>query len=133
MVCCDFQIMCNLLSFRQKRVYSKKSKRYRVHTAKVAKDYSYIPQLQTKILKRRLDSAGGLPRRRTLRLDDPRALGLLPGVVPPPTAELARTQIPRGQVCQLKTEVRPTDHALQWHKMHFISYVHDILCSISYF
>lgn len=94
------QLLLNLLSFRQKRFYSKKSKRYRVNTVKVAKDYSYIPQLQRNILGKRLESGGGLARRRSLRPDDPRALGLLPGVVPPPTAELAQAQIRRGQVCQ---------------------------------
>ncbi|KAK7149285.1 hypothetical protein R3I94_008802 [Phoxinus phoxinus] len=81
----------------QKRVYSKKSKRYRVYTVKEQKDYSNIPQLQTKILQSRLNSAGGLPRRRSLRPDDPRAFGLLPGIVPPPTTELVQIQVCRGQ------------------------------------
>lgn len=84
----------------KKRVYSKKSQRYRVYTVKEQKDYSYIPQLQTKILQSQLNSAGGLPRRRSLRPDDPRALGLLPGIVPPPTADLAQIQVCRGQVGQ---------------------------------
>ncbi|XP_073720185.1 uncharacterized protein [Misgurnus anguillicaudatus] len=73
----------------QRRLYSKKSKRYRVHTVKVSKEYNYIPQLQRQILGTRLKSSGGLPRRRSLRPDDPRTLGLLTGVVPPSTAELA--------------------------------------------
>ncbi|XDV25888.1 hypothetical protein PO909_029720 [Leuciscus waleckii] len=80
-----------------KRVYSKKSQRYSVHTVRTKKDYSYIPQLQAKILKNRLHSTGGLPKR-SLRPEDPRNLGLLPGIVPPPTAELAQAQISRGQV-----------------------------------
>lgn len=82
---------------RQKRVYSKKSKRYCVRTVKEAKDYRYIPRLQSNILGIRLKSHGGLPRRRSVCQDDPRTLGLLPGVVPPPSAELALTQLRRGQ------------------------------------
>ncbi|XP_037635921.1 uncharacterized protein LOC119494253 [Sebastes umbrosus] len=85
------------LTFRQKRVYNKKSKRYRVTTVKVAKDYSYIPQLQQNILGKRLKAVGGLPRRRSMRPDDPRTLGVLAGVVPPTTAELVQAQIRRGQ------------------------------------
>ncbi|XP_077363165.1 uncharacterized protein LOC144007387 [Festucalex cinctus] len=81
----------------QKRLYNKKSQRYSVYTVKTKKDYNYIPQLQAKILETRLLSTGGLPRIRTRRPNDPRHLGLLPGIVPPPTAELAQFQVPRGQ------------------------------------
>ncbi|KAM9426618.1 uncharacterized protein KZ484_020970 isoform 1-T2 [Pholidichthys leucotaenia] len=54
----------------QKRVYNKKSNRYKVLTMKVAKDYSYIPFLQRRALAKRLKSATGLPRRRTQRADE---------------------------------------------------------------
>ncbi|KAK7128318.1 hypothetical protein R3I94_016778 [Phoxinus phoxinus] len=81
----------------QKRLYSKKSQRYRVQTVKVAKDYSYIPDLQIKILGLRLQSARGLPRKRSYRPDDPRFLGPLSGIVPPPTADLVQSQVHRGQ------------------------------------
>nr|XP_054597195.1 uncharacterized protein LOC107378604 [Nothobranchius furzeri] len=75
-----------------KRVYSKKSQRYSVHTVKETKDYGYIPELQTRILEKRLSSAGGLPKRRSIQPDDPRALGPLSTITPPPTAELVQTQ-----------------------------------------
>nr|XP_054591704.1 uncharacterized protein LOC107377186 isoform X1 [Nothobranchius furzeri] len=81
-----------------KRVYNKKSQRYSVHTVKETKDYGYIPELQTRILEKRLSSAGGLPKRRSVQADDPRALGPLSGISPPPTAELVQTQQRRGQV-----------------------------------
>lgn len=45
---------------------------------------------------KRLDSASGLSRRRTLKPDDPRALGNLPDVPPPPTAEFVHAQLHRG-------------------------------------
>uniref|UniRef100_A0A1A8IKB3 Si:dkeyp-30e7.2 n=1 Tax=Nothobranchius kuhntae TaxID=321403 RepID=A0A1A8IKB3_NOTKU len=80
-----------------KRVYNKKSQRYSVHTVKETKDYGYIPELQTRILEKRLSSAGGLPKRRSIQADDPRALGPLSGISPPPTAELVQTQQRRGQ------------------------------------
>lgn len=64
---------------------------------KEAKDYKYIPELQTQILQKRLSSTGGLPRRRSIQPEDPRALGPLSGIIPPPTAELVRTQLRRGQ------------------------------------
>lgn len=81
----------------QKRLYSKKSQRYRVQTVKEAKNYSYIPDLQTKILHIRLHSTGGLPRKRSFRAEDPRFLGPLSGILPPPTAELVQSQVRRGQ------------------------------------
>uniref|UniRef100_A0A1A8Q0J2 Si:dkeyp-30e7.2 n=1 Tax=Nothobranchius rachovii TaxID=451742 RepID=A0A1A8Q0J2_9TELE len=80
-----------------KRVYDKRSQRYSVHTVKETKDYGYIPELQTRILEKRLSSAGGLPKRRSIQADDPRALGPLSGISPPPTAELVQTQQRRGQ------------------------------------
>lgn len=89
-------VILKLLSFRYKRLYSKKTCNYHVQTVKVAKDYSYIPELQRCILKWRLDG-GALLRKAKHRPGDPRHLGNLAGVVPPPTAELVQTQIRRGQ------------------------------------
>ncbi|XP_070409209.1 uncharacterized protein [Nothobranchius furzeri] len=81
-----------------KRVYSKKLQRYSVHTVKETKDYGYIPELQTRMLEKCLSSAGGLPKRRSIQPDDPRALGPLSRITPPPTAELVQTQQCRGQI-----------------------------------
>lgn len=81
-----------------KRIYSKKSQRYSAVTVKTSKDYSYIPELQRRILGKRLSSDMGLPKRRSLQADDPRAVGPLSGIVPPPTAELVEEQLHRGQV-----------------------------------
>ncbi|KAL7395683.1 hypothetical protein ABVT39_021313 [Epinephelus coioides] len=60
-----------------KRYFNKRTKTCSVYTVKSAKDYSYIPQLQAFILGRQLRSWQGLPKRRSLRPDDPRQLGLL--------------------------------------------------------
>lgn len=42
-------------------------------------------------------SGAGLPRRQTLRLDDPRRLGLLATAPPPPTSELVQSHVVRGE------------------------------------
>ncbi|XP_049923334.1 uncharacterized protein LOC126404274 [Epinephelus moara] len=80
-----------------RRYYNKKSKSWSVYTVKEKKDYSYIPDLQRGILRKRLQSGGGLPKKQTLRPDDPRNLGVLASVQPPPTAELVRTHVKRGE------------------------------------
>ncbi|XP_067287194.1 uncharacterized protein [Pseudorasbora parva] len=80
-----------------RRYYNKRSKSWSVYTMKEKKDYSYIPDLQRAIVAKRMQSGGGLPRKLTLRTDDPRHLGLLAPVQPPPTAELVRTHVTRGE------------------------------------
>ncbi|XP_034552468.1 uncharacterized protein LOC117821977 isoform X2 [Notolabrus celidotus] len=79
-----------------KRCYNKTTKTWSVHTLKVQKDYSYIPQLQKEILGRRLNSGKGLPKTRPMRPDDPRRLGHVAGIPPPPTAELLQARITQG-------------------------------------
>ncbi len=59
--CVDVIFILKLFTFRHSRLYSKKSKRH-VQMVKVAKDYSYIPELQCWILRKRMDG-GGLPRK----------------------------------------------------------------------
>lgn len=83
---------------RYRRLYNKKSKRWCVYALKTNKDYMYIPELQRSIVRKRIDSATGLSKRRPLKADDPRALGNLPDVPPPPTAELVQAQLHRGDV-----------------------------------
>lgn len=80
-----------------RRYYNKKSKNWSVCTLKEKKDYSYIPELQRAIVRRRLGSRGGLPRKQTLRPDDPRRLGLLAAGEPPTTSELVQTHVTRGE------------------------------------
>ncbi|XP_063076603.1 uncharacterized protein LOC134466651 isoform X1 [Engraulis encrasicolus] len=79
-----------------RRKYSKKSEHWSVYAVKETKQYSYIPDLQRAIVKRRLESGTGLPRKQTMRPDDPRRLGVLAKEQPPPTAELVRIQVSRG-------------------------------------
>ncbi len=78
------------------RPYKKNAKRWSVYAVKVNKTYDHIPPLQARILSRRLASKSGLPRQRTLRPDDPRTLGLLPPIPPPPVEELLHKQAKRG-------------------------------------
>lgn len=66
-----------------------------LYTKKTSKTYGYIPELQTKILQKRL-AGKGTPRRRSLRPDDPRKYGPLPPVPAPTKEELLRTQVRRG-------------------------------------
>lgn len=89
-----------LYCHRHKRYFNKRTKTWSVYTVKSAKDYSYIPQLQAVILGRGLRSEQGLPKRRSLWPDDPRRLGLVAEVPPPPTTEIAR--ITRREVCMDK-------------------------------
>ncbi|CAM4724406.1 unnamed protein product [Leuciscus chuanchicus] len=85
------------ITFSYRRYYNKKSKNWSVHVTKEAKMYAYIPDLQKAILRRRLESGSGLPRRRTLSEDDPERLGLVGTAdTPPPTAELVARHISRG-------------------------------------
>lgn len=63
---------------------------------KVEKDYSYIPELQSTILHRRLVAQRGMAGSRTSRPDDPRTLGVLSGVPAPTTEELLEKQVSRG-------------------------------------
>lgn len=81
-------------SFR--RQYQKKSGRWTVYAVKVAKDYSYIPDLQAAILQKRLQSDMGMPRCRLRRPDDPRTLGLLPNVPPPSIDSILESHVSRG-------------------------------------
>lgn len=80
---------------RYKRKYQKNSRRYSLHTVKVKKTYGHIPDLQARILQKRLTSKG-MPRRRSLRPDDPRRFGLLPLVPAPTIDELRQSQVRRG-------------------------------------
>ncbi|ROL51087.1 hypothetical protein DPX16_14618 [Anabarilius grahami] len=82
-------------SKQYKRKYQKNSRRYSLYTVKVKKTYGHIPDLQARILRKRLTSKG-MPRRRSLRLDDPRRFGLLPLVPAPTIDELRQSQIRRG-------------------------------------
>lgn len=53
------------------KVFDRRSQSRRLYSEKVAKDYSYIPELQTVIVSKRLMSNKGLPRRCKQRTDDP--------------------------------------------------------------
>ncbi|XP_039539661.1 uncharacterized protein LOC120487527 isoform X2 [Pimephales promelas] len=81
-----------------RRYFNKKSKSWSVYTTKEKKQYSYIQDLQKSIIGRRIASGRGLPRKQTLRSDDPRRRGLLADVLPPPTAELVQAHIERGHI-----------------------------------
>lgn len=82
--------------YRYSKVYNKKSKKWSLYTEKVEKDYSYIPDLQSAILRCRLSATGGLPRTARKRPDDPRQHGVLSGVPAPSMQELLQTQLSRG-------------------------------------
>ncbi|XP_026111454.1 uncharacterized protein LOC113087935 isoform X2 [Carassius auratus] len=68
-----------------------------------SKTYGYIPELQAMILQKRL-AGKGMPRRRTLRPDDPRRYGPLPPVPAPTIEELLHTQVRRGLVSTFQTK-----------------------------
>ncbi|KAL0964117.1 hypothetical protein UPYG_G00319080 [Umbra pygmaea] len=79
-----------------KRLYKKNARRYSVYALKSEKNYGYISELQRRIVKNRLTSGVGMPRRRSLRPDDPRQLGLVPPVPAPATSDLLQRQVRRG-------------------------------------
>ncbi|XP_028298406.1 uncharacterized protein LOC114460682 [Gouania willdenowi] len=76
------------LDSRYCRLFNKKSKKWSLYTVKEDKDYGYIPDLQSAILRKRLSAVGGLPRTITRRPDDPRQYGVLSGVPAPATQDL---------------------------------------------
>ncbi|XP_030262348.1 uncharacterized protein LOC115574863 [Sparus aurata] len=86
-----------------KRLYKKNARRYMLYTVKAAKTYAYIPELQARILQKRL-AGKGMPRKRSLRPDDPRRLGLLPPVPAPTVTELLHTQVRRGLAPAFKSD-----------------------------
>ncbi|XP_028298168.1 uncharacterized protein LOC114460470 [Gouania willdenowi] len=79
------------------RLFNKKSKKWSLYTVKEDKDYGYIPDLQSAILRKRLSAVGGLPRTITRRPDDPRQYGVLSGVPAPATQDLLQMQLSRGR------------------------------------
>uniref|UniRef100_A0A1A8BJ85 Uncharacterized protein n=1 Tax=Nothobranchius kadleci TaxID=1051664 RepID=A0A1A8BJ85_NOTKA len=88
---------------RFKRKYNKNARRYSVYSLKSEKGYEYIPVLQSKIINERLARGVGMPRTRSMRDDDPRRLGLVPPIAPPPISELVQIQVSRGLVSELNT------------------------------
>ncbi|XP_076150069.1 uncharacterized protein LOC143133954 [Alosa pseudoharengus] len=76
-----------------RRLYNKHARRYSLYALKSEKTYEYISELQGKIINKRLTSGVGMPRRRSLRPNDPRRLGVVPPIPPPPISELMRTQV----------------------------------------
>ncbi|KAK1891048.1 S-adenosylmethionine decarboxylase proenzyme [Dissostichus eleginoides] len=83
-------------SIQYGKLYNKRSRAWRLHTLKVEKNYSYIPDLQSTILRRRLSATKGMPRIRAKRPDDPRQHGVLSGAPAPTTQELLQKQVSRG-------------------------------------
>ncbi|XP_026133574.1 uncharacterized protein LOC113112325 isoform X2 [Carassius auratus] len=90
-------------SKQYRRLYKKNARRYMLYTRKTSKMYGYIPELQAMILQKRL-AGKGMPRRRTLRPDDPRRYGPLPPVPAPTIEELLHTQVRRGLVSTFQTK-----------------------------
>ncbi|XP_038550249.1 uncharacterized protein LOC119883593 isoform X1 [Micropterus salmoides] len=80
-----------------KRLYKKNGRRYSVYGLKSEKTYGCISELQRRIVKNRLTSGVGRPRRRSLLPDDPRQLGLVPPIPAPATSDLLQRQVRRGQ------------------------------------
>ncbi|CAK6981148.1 uncharacterized protein LOC119503727, partial [Scomber scombrus] len=79
-----------------KRLYKANARRWSVYAVKTPKTYSYIRDIQAEIVAKRLSSGVGMPERRPQRPDDPRRLGPIPLIPPPPTQELAEKQLRRG-------------------------------------
>lgn len=93
----------------KKMLYKRDARRWSVCALKTPKTYGYIRELQTKIVAKRLSSGKGMPARRSQRPDDPRRLGPLPPIPPPPAAELAKTQLRRGDDAVWQQELPPVD------------------------
>ncbi|XP_070404306.1 uncharacterized protein [Nothobranchius furzeri] len=95
--------LATFLLDRFKRKYNKNARRYSVYSLKSEKGYEYILVLQSKIINERLARGVGMPRTRSMRDDDPRRLGLVPPIAPPPISELVQIQVSRGLVSELNT------------------------------
>ncbi|XP_062380313.1 uncharacterized protein LOC134068643 [Sardina pilchardus] len=79
-----------------RKKYNKNARRYSLYALNCGKSYDYIPELQARIVKGRVGSGVGMPRKRTLCPDDPRQLGVVPPIPPPPMSELIHTHVSRG-------------------------------------
>ncbi|XP_061653876.1 uncharacterized protein LOC133489123 isoform X2 [Phyllopteryx taeniolatus] len=61
-------------SIQYGKVYNKKSSRWSLYALQVEKDYSYISQIQSAIVSKRLSASRGLPQTTALRPDDHRPI-----------------------------------------------------------
>lgn len=84
------------LLIRYRKLFNKKSRKWSLYAVKEDKDYSYIPDLQSAVVRKRVSSGHGLPRVSKKRPDDPRQHGVLSGVPAPSTQELLEKQVSRG-------------------------------------
>ena len=72
-------------------MYNKKSANWYAVPMKVAKDYGYITEIQTEIMRRRMVDRESILRRREMLPGDPRRISrTLAPISPPPTAELVK-------------------------------------------
>ena len=88
-ICYVYMIFCYLKYCRYHRVYSKRTRNWFVTPIKEAKTYSYIRNLQGKVIANRLAGEGPLQQKAVLGDDDPRTISrTLAGNSPPSTEEL---------------------------------------------
>ncbi|XP_038592409.1 uncharacterized protein LOC119916457 isoform X3 [Micropterus salmoides] len=66
-----------------RRLYKKNSRRHRLYALKSEKTYSYIADLQARIVKRRITSGVGMPRRKTVFPADVQQLLVIKEETPP--------------------------------------------------
>ena len=72
-------------------MYNKKSANWYAVPMKIAKDYGYITEIQTEIMRRRMVDRESILRRREMLPGDPRRISrTLAPISPPPTAELVK-------------------------------------------
>ncbi|XP_055003986.1 uncharacterized protein LOC129407298 [Boleophthalmus pectinirostris] len=83
-------------STQKAKLYSKRTKMWRLYTYKAPKEYKYIPDLQALILQSRLLSQRGMADSHPLRPEDPRRLGPLAGGIAPTIQELEQQHVSRG-------------------------------------
>jgi hypothetical protein len=94
-----------LLSFRYKKVYNKRTKRWTVLAQKVPKTYAYIPALQASIIGACMADNKPIARKRGLEEDDPRNIAPTIAAEPaPPTEVLVLQHKSRFGQKKLKTE-----------------------------
>jgi len=86
-------VECLSFLVRYQRLFNKKSGRWSANPKKADKQYLYIPEIITKILKMRLDDGVGMNQPVVLDMNDPRRISaVLAPIPPPPTEEIVAKQ-----------------------------------------
>ena len=94
----NFYVFCKTLEGQFKKIYSKRSGKWRVEAVKEPKQYEYFALLQADILRRQAEDTE--PVTRHIEVSPTNPIHLAPSITmkrPPPTEELVKAELSRFQ------------------------------------